>query len=129
MSCWIYALAVPKSPDATSPSTPAATAGVLYAENAQLYPPGLPVVQGRAGIAGALALLGALSNITLKNTSVDGRGDIAIGAPGYQSFGVGLVSVITGSPSGDTTPPTGSVSIAGGLSLMNYCAPVCAYAL
>ena len=52
-------------------------AGALYAENAQLYPPGLPVVQGRVGIEGALALLGALSNITLKNTSVEGRGDIA----------------------------------------------------
>lgn len=52
-------------------------AGALYADNAQLYAPGFPVVQGRAGIEGALALLGALSNLTLKNTGVDGRGDVA----------------------------------------------------
>jgi ketosteroid isomerase-like protein len=52
-------------------------AGALYAETAELYPPGLPVVKGRAGIEASLALLGALSNISLKNTSVDGRGDIA----------------------------------------------------
>jgi uncharacterized protein (TIGR02246 family) len=52
-------------------------AAALYAETAELYPPGLPVVKGRAAIEGSLALLGALSNISLKNTSVDGRGDIA----------------------------------------------------
>ena len=57
--------------------------------------------------------------VAIGDLTDDGRGDIAIGAPGYQSFGVGLVSVITGSPSGDTTPPTGSVSIAGGLSSTN----------
>jgi ketosteroid isomerase-like protein len=52
-------------------------AAALYAETAELYPPGLAVVKGRAAIEGALALLGALSNISLKNTSVEGRGDIA----------------------------------------------------
>lgn len=52
-------------------------AAALYVETGELYPPGLPVVKGRAQIEASLALLAALSNISLKNTSVEGRGDIA----------------------------------------------------
>ena len=52
--------------------------------------------------------------VAIGDLTGDGLGDLAVGAPGYQSLGAGLVSVFPGSPPADATPPTGSVLIASG---------------
>ena len=52
--------------------------------------------------------------VAIGDLTGDGIGDLAVGAPGYQSLGNGLVSVFAGSPPVDSTPPVGSVSLAAG---------------
>ena len=49
----------------------------LYANDGVLYPPGEAAVKGRAAIEACLTAFPAMKEFTLRNTKVEGRGDLA----------------------------------------------------